>query len=130
MDQSHSSEANSHSFSQEIPRLLRNPQVHYSVQKRQSFRFLTLYPYFYTVRSFSPSLNPQGRVPPIISCPLLLIQHIRSNLPYLETVPCIRNLRTRHVIVLVTHLTWILKLSFSKGCTALSEAHNGVLSET
>jgi len=33
MDQSHSSEANSRSASQEIPRRLRNPMVHYHVQK-------------------------------------------------------------------------------------------------
>jgi len=35
MEQSPSSEANSHSASQEIPRLLRNPLVHYRFHKNQ-----------------------------------------------------------------------------------------------
>jgi hypothetical protein len=35
----------------------------------------------------STSPNPQAREPPIVGCPRLLIQYIRSYLPYLEVVP-------------------------------------------
>jgi hypothetical protein len=37
--------------------------------------------------------------PPLVGCPRLLIQYIRSYPPYLEVVSSICNLRTRHAMV-------------------------------
>jgi hypothetical protein len=54
---------------------------------------------FFTVRSCSPTPNPKAGGPPLVSCPRLLIQYIRSYPPYLEGVSSIRNLRTRHAVV-------------------------------
>jgi hypothetical protein len=45
------------------------------------------------------TLNPQFGRPPLVGCPRLLIQYIRSNPPYLEAVSSIRNLRTRHAVM-------------------------------
>jgi hypothetical protein len=36
---------------------------------------------------------------PLVGCPRMLIQFIRSYLPYPEAVSSIRNLRTRHAVV-------------------------------
>jgi hypothetical protein len=47
----------------------------------------------------SPMLNPQAGGPPIVGCPWLLMQYIRSYPPYLEAVSSICNLRTRHSVV-------------------------------
>jgi hypothetical protein len=47
----------------------------------------------------SPSPNPQAGGPPIVGCPRLLIQCIRSYHPYSEAVSSIRNPRTRHAMV-------------------------------
>jgi hypothetical protein len=47
----------------------------------------------------SPTLNPQAGGPPLVGCPPLLIQYIRSYPPYLEDFSSIRNLRTRHAMV-------------------------------
>jgi hypothetical protein len=44
-------------------------------------------------------LNAQAGGPPLVVCPRLLIQYIRSYPPYLEGVSSNRNLRTRHAIV-------------------------------
>jgi hypothetical protein len=38
-------------------------------------------------------------LPPHVGCPRLLIQYIRSYLPYLEAFYSIRNLRTRHAVM-------------------------------
>jgi hypothetical protein len=54
---------------------------------------------FVTARSCSPTPNPQAGKPPLVGCPPLLIQYIRSYPPYLEAVCCIRTLRTRHAEV-------------------------------
>jgi hypothetical protein len=43
--------------------------------------------------------NPQAGGPPLVGCPRLLIQYIRSYPPYLDGVSSIRNLRTRHAVV-------------------------------
>jgi hypothetical protein len=43
--------------------------------------------------------NPQAGGPPLVGCPRLLIQYIRSYSPYLEAVPSICNLRMRHALV-------------------------------
>jgi hypothetical protein len=42
--------------------------------------------------------NPHARGPPLVGCPRLLVQYIRSYPPYLEAVSSIRNLGTRHAI--------------------------------
>jgi hypothetical protein len=47
----------------------------------------------------SPPPNPQDGGPPHVGRPRLLIQYIRSHLPYLEAVSSIRNLRTCHAVV-------------------------------
>jgi hypothetical protein len=47
----------------------------------------------------SPPPNPQAGRQPVVGCPRLLIQYIRSYPPYLEAVSSIRNLRTRHAVV-------------------------------
>jgi hypothetical protein len=43
----------------------------------------------------NPTPNPQTRVPPLISCPRLLIQYIRNCSPCLEAVSSIRNPKTQ-----------------------------------
>jgi hypothetical protein len=48
---------------------------------------------------FSPTPNPQAGGPPLVGCPRLLIQYIRSCPPKLEGVSSIRKLRTRHAVV-------------------------------
>ncbi|KAJ4428508.1 hypothetical protein ANN_24550 [Periplaneta americana] len=58
------------------------------------------------LKSVIPSPNPQAGGPPLIGCPRLLIQYIRSYPPYLEAVSSIRNLRTCHAVVIGTHNTW------------------------
>jgi len=45
-----------------------------------------------------PGPTPQSGGPPLIGCPRLLIQCIRSYPPYLEAVSYIRNQRTRHAV--------------------------------
>jgi hypothetical protein len=43
--------------------------------------------------------QPQAGGSPLVGCPRLFIQYIRSYSPYLEAVFSIRNLRTRHAVV-------------------------------
>jgi hypothetical protein len=43
--------------------------------------------------------NPQVGGTPLVGCPRLLIQYIRSYPKYLEAVSSIRNRRTRHAVV-------------------------------
>jgi hypothetical protein len=45
------------------------------------YHFMTKIPF--TLRNFIPTPNPQAVKPPIIGCPRLLIQYIRSFRPYL-----------------------------------------------
>jgi hypothetical protein len=47
----------------------------------------------------SPPPNPEAGGPPLVGCPRLLIQYIRSCPPYLEAFSSIRNLKTRHAVV-------------------------------
>jgi hypothetical protein len=47
----------------------------------------------------SPTPKPQTGGPPLVFCPRLLIQYIRSYPSYLEAVFSIRNLRTRHAML-------------------------------
>ena len=53
-------------------------------------------------RVVSTSPNTQARGPPLVGCPRLLIQFIRSYPPYRRPFS-IRNLRTRHAVVTGTH---------------------------
>jgi hypothetical protein len=55
-------------------------------------------------RVVSPPPNPQAGGPPIVGCPRLLIQYIRSYPPYVEAVSSIRNPRIRHAVVTVDPL--------------------------
>jgi hypothetical protein len=47
----------------------------------------------------NPPSDPQAGVTPLVGCPRLLIQYIRSYPPYMEAVSFIHNLRTRHAVV-------------------------------
>jgi hypothetical protein len=47
----------------------------------------------------SSTPNPQYEGPPLVGCPRVFIQYIRSYPPCLEAISFIRNLRTRHAMV-------------------------------
>jgi hypothetical protein len=73
----------------------------------------------------SPKPKPQAEGPPLVGCPRLFIQYIRSYAPYLEVVSFIRHLRTRHAVVTMDPINMegahnmLIKLSFTKnneGC--------------
>jgi hypothetical protein len=57
-------------------------------------------------RIVNPTPNHNAGGPPLVGCPLLLIQYICSYPPYLDAVSSIRNLRTRHGVVMGIYLTW------------------------
>ena len=60
---------------------------------------------------FTPSSNPQAGGPPLVGCPRLLIEYIRSSL-HLVGRSSIRNLRTHHAVLTGPHLTFVcLRLS-------------------
>jgi hypothetical protein len=52
--------------------------------------------------------NTQTGGPPLVSCPRLRIQHIRSYSPYLEAVSSIRYLRSPHAVVTRDPLNMVL----------------------
>jgi hypothetical protein len=54
---------------------------------------------FYSEGLLAPSPTSQAAEPPLVCCPRLLIQYIRSYLPYLEAVSSCRNLRTGPAVV-------------------------------
>ena len=86
MVQSPSWEANWFAASQEIPRISRNPRVHYRTHKRPpqqaSRMWVFLNKVFLRGGIVSTSPNPQAGGPPFVGCPRLLIQYIRSYPPY------------------------------------------------
>jgi hypothetical protein len=101
MEQSPSWEANSHSASQ-IPSLLWDAKFHYRVHTSPpldpilSQRISPGPRRFETFRNnkkklrwgvVSPMPNSQAWGPPLVGCPRLLIQYIRSYPPYLEDFP-------------------------------------------
>jgi hypothetical protein len=55
-------------------------------------------------RIVSHSSDPKAGGLPLTGCPRLLIQYIRSYPPCLEAVSLIRNPRTRHAMVIGTHV--------------------------
>ena len=83
MVQSTSWEANWFAASQEIPRILWNPKVHYRTHKRpRNCMWMFLNINVLQGEFVSPSPNPQAGGPPLVGCPRLLIQFIRSYPPY------------------------------------------------
>jgi hypothetical protein len=48
---------------------------------------------------FYPTPNSHAGGPPLVGCPRLLIQYIRSYPPYLEAVSSVLNPRTRRAVV-------------------------------
>ena len=95
MVQSSSWEANWFAASQEIPRISRNPNVHYRTHKRPQAPRMWVFLNISVLQGevVSTSSNPQAGGPPLVGCPRLLIQFIRS---YPSSI---RNLTTRDTLV-------------------------------
>jgi hypothetical protein len=69
---------------------------------RPGLRFLVIFSnklILYGEELLAPTPKPQAGWPPLVGCPQLLIQYIRSYPPYLEAVSSIHNLRTHHAVV-------------------------------
>jgi hypothetical protein len=82
-------EANRFSASQEVPRILWNPKIHYRLHKCSPHVQVRGLPYEYFLTWYfsrwgvvSTSPNPWAGGPPLVGFPLLLIQYIRSYRPY------------------------------------------------
>ena len=74
--------ANWFAASQEIPRISRNPKVHYRTHKRPPLPHVFLNMNVLQGGVVSTSPNPQAGGPPLVDCPRLLIQFIHSYPPY------------------------------------------------
>jgi hypothetical protein len=76
-----------------------------SVQVRGTLKhFLTIKNF--TVRGCGPTPNPQAGGPPLVGCPQLLIQYIRSYRPYSEDFPPSANWGRAMPWWQGTYLTW------------------------
>ena len=90
MVQSPSWEANWFAASQEIPRISRNPNVHYRTHKRPPLQASRMWVFlkkvfFYREGLLAPRPTPQVVGPPLVGYPRLLIQYVRSYPPYRRT---------------------------------------------
>jgi hypothetical protein len=81
----------------------------------------------------SPTPNPQAGGPPLVGCPRLFVQYIRSYPPYLEAVSSICNLRTHYAVVTRDPCNMVLLVSFDKyqmyKVTTLLCSHPNVVTE-
>jgi hypothetical protein len=64
------------------------------------FRIIPIYIY---IHQTAQSLNFGG--PPLVCCPLLLVQKTCSYFSHPEAISSTRNLKTRHVVFTGTHIT-------------------------
>jgi hypothetical protein len=78
-----------------------------SVLVRRSLQHFVRNQTFFGGRLLIPPPNPQAVRPPPFGCPRLLIQHIRSYPPYLQTVSSIRNWGRAVPWWQGTHLIWL-----------------------
>jgi hypothetical protein len=62
----------------------------------------------------SPPPNLQAGGPPPVGCPRLLIQYIRSYLPYLEAISSIHSLRMGHAVVTGDPLNMVCRTTTAK----------------
>ena len=129
MEQSPSWEANWFAGSQEIPRILWNPKVHYRTHKRPPpvlQVFLNMNVLQGGVVSTSP--NPQAGGPPLVGCPRLLIKFIGSYPPYWrpflypqpEDAPCRGDRDPLHMVTICTAMINSWKMRYVGHVTCMA----------